>query len=466
MSGDKLQINAEFESNDLGDARLDRRLLSIVDALTRHPEASFPAALGSTAEVEAFYRLLRNEQLTYKKVTQSHRDTTAARCAEFKEVLVIHDWTEFNWSCNDDYLRENLSRLSKQRQGFYGHCSIACSADGLRVPLGTIGMKTYVHKKQSTEKCQEFWNKISPACESEGEHWMEGIKAAEKSIGDKTAVIHVCDREADKLRIFRGLRDGSHRYVIRLTNRKHRTMNKLAIVDLLEKQPFIGKRVVNLSPRSLQGVPQRSRTQPERVRRSALMSFRAVAVSLNVDDKPFDVNVVEAIERKPPSGDKPVRWLLITSEPASTMKQVLRVVDIYRSRWLVEEYFKAIKTGCAYRKRQLDSASTLLIALALCEPIAWRLLALRHLDRSELPMPASAILNEVQLLLLKHEAPNIGWSLEPTVHDVTRALMEMSGYHRSKGPPGWMTLGRSFEKLLNMELGARVAVKSRLVIND
>ena len=37
----------------------------------------------------------------------------------------------------------------------------------------------------------------------------------------------------------------------------------------------------------------------------------------------------------------------MTTEPIDTVEQVLRIVDWYRARWVIEEFFKALKTGCA-----------------------------------------------------------------------------------------------------------------------
>jgi hypothetical protein len=47
-------------------------------------------------------------------------------------------------------------------------------------------------------------------------------------------------------------------------------------------------------------------------------------------------------------------------------------VDCYRGRWTIEEYFKALKTGCQYERRQLETAHSLLNALAILAPVAWR----------------------------------------------------------------------------------------------
>ena len=61
-------------------------------------------------------------------------------------------------------------------------------------------------------------------------------------------------------------------------------------------------------------------------------------------------------------------------------------------RCLIEEFFKYLKTGCAYEKRRLESLDTLLIALALLAPIAWQLLVFRHLTREVPTAPTTVAL--------------------------------------------------------------------------
>ena len=60
-----------------------------------------------------------------------------------------------------------------------------------------------------------------------------------------------------------------------------------------------------------------------------------------------------------------------------------RPLDYYRSRWSIEEFFKALKTGCSYEKRQLESRHALLNALGILAPIAWQLLVLRQDSRGD-----------------------------------------------------------------------------------
>lgn len=43
-------------------------------------------------------------------------------------------------------------------------------------------------------------------------------------------------------------------------------------------------------------------------------------------------------------------------------------MDAYRARWVIEEFFKALKTGCNFERRQLESFQSLRIALAIFLP--------------------------------------------------------------------------------------------------
>jgi len=171
------------------------------------------------------------------------------------------------------------------------------------------------------------------------------------------------------------------------------------------------------------------------------------------------VNVVEAVEVDVPDGEEPVRWVLLTSEPIDTVEQVLWVVDVYRSRWMIEEFFKSIGTGCGYNKRQLDSAQHLLIALALTLPVAWKLLVLRHLERQCPEAPALAVVSETELLLLRDAVPKWAWSAEPTVGDATGAIAKLGGHLKSNGRPGWLVLGRGYQELLQMLAGWEAAMR-------
>jgi len=136
------------------------------------------------------------------------------------------------------------------------------------------------------------------------------------------------------------------------------------------------------------------------------------------------------------------------------------VVDAYRSRWLIEEFFKAIKTGCGYEKRQFESLHALLIMLATTIPVAWRLLALRWASRSRPDAPASEVLTDLQIRILRGADPKKrGVPPRATVGQVTMAIARLGGHQKSNGQPGWQVLGRGMRRLTDLVEGAMLAFR-------
>src|SRR5436190_16647351 len=89
-------LSAEFDEADLGDARLNRRLLKLADSLAERPSESFPKALDD-AELEAAYRFFGNDQVTPEAILAPHFRQSAKRAAELPRVVVPHDTTQFEF---------------------------------------------------------------------------------------------------------------------------------------------------------------------------------------------------------------------------------------------------------------------------------------------------------------------------------------------------------------------------------
>ena len=171
------------------------------------------------------------------------------------------------------------------------------------------------------------------------------------------------------------------------------------------------------------------------------------------------LNFVEVREPDPPEGEEPVVWRLVTTEPVDDKEQVAAVVDAYCGRWLIEEFFKALKTGCRYQEHQLESGKALLVLLAIETAVAWQMLLLRWLARNSPEEPAERVLNQNQLHVLKallqkkkRTMPDI-----MTAEHALRAIAELGGHIRNNGPPGWLVLRRGFERLSSLEQGWTLA---------
>jgi hypothetical protein len=141
-----------------------------------------------------------------------------------------------------------------------------------------------------------------------------------------------------------------------------------------------------------------------------------------------------------------VEWLLYTSEPVEDAEQMLQVVDWYRARWTIEEYFKALKTGCALEKRQLGDLYALTNATALALPIAWKLLLLKSENLARPEEPATQVLEADELEVLRHIVRK-PLSDAPTVQEVVYAIAGLGGHLKHNGAPGWQTLAHGYERL-------------------
>jgi hypothetical protein len=198
------------------------------------------------------------------------------------------------------------------------------------------------------------------------------------------------------------------------------------------------------------------------------LSFAAKTVELRrTPDAPKEtaatlgLNVIHVFERRPPRGEPPVEWFLLTNLSVDTDDAIAFAVDCYRARWTIEEFFKALKTGCQFEKRQLESAHSLLNALAILAPVAWRLLLLRHLARSDKKAPATSALTEKQLEVLRSVSKR-PLPKRASARDAMMAVAALGGHIKSNGDPGWLVLGRGMHDLLLLELGWRAREQAEM----
>ena len=243
---------------------------------------------------------------------------------------------------------------------------------------------------------------------------MRGFTAATKRLSGCTT-IHIADREGDHYTLLGGALEQKQRFVIRVrvSERRARTTDGAegTLKELAQSRQGMFHREVPLSSRKAPSQPRAAKTYPPRAARSATLEFSATEVEIRkpryVKDLPdaLTLNMIHVREPNPPLGEKPIEWLLFTTESVATDKDIEDVVDLYRARWLIEECNKALKTGCQYEQRQLESREALLTLLAMSLPIACELLWLRSECRSRPDRPAKDILRRFNSRFFGSSAP-------------------------------------------------------------
>lgn len=443
-----------------GDPRLVRRVRHSLDALEKRPSQSFPKVFGNEAGSEGFYRLLRNQSLEWPALLAPHAEASAARARAFSRVLCIHDTTKFEFNCESE--REGLGWVSKSKRktrfGFFAHVGLLATDHETPIPLGVVSAELWTRigapAGKKNRKARE------KADNRESLRWGRGVDAS-RGLSIQSSVVHLMDCEGDIFAVFASIQKANERFVIRMRqNRRVDDKRGATAHEILFSLDGMCTREVPLSSRRKPAGPRSAKTHPARKKRQATLTFSATSMIIkrptqlrdHKDCAEFKINIVHVRELRPPEGETAVDWKLLTTEPIVSEEAVLDIVDMYRKRWLIEEFFQAIKTGCSFEKRQLESFHTLAKALAVTLPVAWKLLLLRAMGREYPEQPATVVLSEDQIELLRRIAkrpvpPN------PTAYDILWALAGMGGHLRQNGPPGWKTLAAGLQVLLAAEQG-------------
>jgi hypothetical protein len=453
-------IEKEFEGLSLGDERLERRAVAIATRATAAPAESFPEMLPRAGELEGAYRFFQNEGVSIQRLLKPHQQATFERIRAHRVVRILHDTVALSFGGE----REGLGTMGAGGCGFYAQTALAVSGGEERAPLGVVGLLTKVYptleekrlrhekavRKFRREKLRRFptqavvWKGV--------DKWSTlPLRLVEPLKGRRA--IHVMDREADNNDVMQMLNKRGVRFVIRGgSDRRVRSRKEDGITcvqDKLLEREIVLKRRVRLEAR-----PRPKPGHPLRGERNATLSVRAVRVSLApANGTHLTLNVVEVFELRPPKGEEPITWVLFTNEPVDSPEEVAAIVDHYRARWRIEEFFKALKTGCSIEKRQLTNFESLQRALVLFLPIAWHLLAVRTLAREENSLLATKVMRPLQLQVLRTLVAELGHQLpeNPSLSAALVAVARLGGHLKRNGDPGWITLGRGYDKLRSAE---------------
>jgi hypothetical protein len=455
-------IATEFAGAELGDPRRTRRLQKIAEGAMQAPDAGFPRMVQNDSELEGIYRFFGSGRVSPRGVLEPHLRATVERMREAQgPVLVAHDTTDLTFG--GLHARDGLGVTNGKQQGFFLHLALAILPGEERLALGTCGMLRLC-RTEYKNTARRSSREIAKDPTRESLRWSQLVDQVEDRC-DGVDCIHLMDREGDNFDLFALLLRRQARFIIRghydrvldtgahlrarLANLRPQAYRDIEICERLDD----GRRTTNKQ----KNPPRNGR--PARVAVAGCVVTIQSTETAHAPEAELTLHIVKVWEPKPPRNEPAVSWTLYTTEPIETAEQLLAVVDHYRSRWVVEEFFKALKTGCAFEKRQLESYRALSVALAVFLPIAWRLLLSRSISRVAPEAPATMIATELQLELLRYKL-KMG-SAPATAKDAAYAIAKLGGHLKRNGAPGWITLGRGIESLLLMEAGWRAAMAAQ-----
>src|SRR5579859_4523620 len=260
----------EFAFIDLGDRRLDKRLVNIATNLAASPGGTLPQAFSDWAELKAAYRFFDNRAVDFEKILQPHLERTRLACREPGEYLIIEDSSDLDFS--DHPRTQNLGVIGDgEGRGFALHSALAVRVEGWTLEQRPEGQVVGLFD----QRCRR------PGRAPEAESRRERLKRPRKSnwwaeafrrVGSPPSAcrwIYIADRESDFYEPIQTCQQVGIDFIIRGYQDRRLAEEAGKLREVLAKAPVLGEGMVEL--RSRGGEPSRT----------AIVEIRSVQVDLD-----------------------------------------------------------------------------------------------------------------------------------------------------------------------------------------
>ncbi len=418
----------EFETLEIGDARRTQRLIKLVDDLSAQPTGSIPLACGGWAETKAAYRLLNNPALEWREILEVHTERTVERMQGQAVLLCIQDTTELDFTSQPGIA--GLGRLSYEAQhGLYVHPTLVVTPAGMA--LGVVDAWIWARPPKDVPQVKE------------STRWLEGyaIVAELAERVPASRLVYVTDREGDIRALMDLAAERGHPadWLVRAQHNRNTTTGE-KLWDRLARDEPLGE-VEFLLP----AAPDR----PARLVRQTLYR-QAVTLPAHHGTSAVTVTAVLAREEHPPAGEKAIEWRLLTNRTAETLEAVVELIDGYRRRWLVEIFFRILKSGCRVEALQLGTLERLERALVIYLIIAWRILHLVTWGRDCPNLPCDVVFDPEEwqaAWIVAHRCPPP--ETPPPLGQMVRLIAGFGGFlgRKHDGHPGPKAIWEGLQKV-------------------
>ena len=446
VTADKQWAAEEFAHVELKDGRLNWRCQELASVLAQQPDVPINQACEDWADTKAAYRFFDNKKVTPEGILAPHQQRTVARMSQHPLVLAVQDTTFFNYTHHphSEGLGEIGNKKQKQR-GFGMHSTLALTPTGL--PLGLLTQAFFTRPVDEPSHQPNELQKL-PIEEKESYRWVQAFEQTIALAPDGVDVVTVCDREADIYEMFTLAQEKEVHLLVRAATDRALTDNEARkLWSKVERQAIAGFLTVHIP------------ANQKRPARTATASVRFTQVKLKPPWRPqqkklpvVTLNAILVREDNPPVGvDEPIEWLLLTNTSVATFADALQVVQWYCCRWQIEIYHKVIKSGCKVEDCRLKSVDRLQNYIALMNVIAWRVLWLTYINRTDPNLPCTTILTTIEwesLYMRIHKTTQLPQSI-PTVRQAVRWIAQLGGFlgRKGDGEPGVVVIWRGWQRL-------------------
>lgn len=325
-----------------------------------------------------FWRFLANDSVTVDKLTAGWSEQTRLAAAG-RHVLAIQDTSEIKFASTEE-TRRGLGKVKKGNAfGVLLHPLLAADADSGAV-LGLAGgtvwtrgdeVKTPHARRRLTDK--------------ESGRWIATAEEGKETLAAARMITIVDDREGDFYAHWALTPADNVHLLTRLMN-DHALIQGGTVRTALARLPVAATAAIALRQRA----DRRARTAHLCLRFGALTLKRPKNTPEKNLPAGVPVNAVEVIERHPPKGAEPIHWILLTTHAIDSPADAWRIVEWYRRRWIVEQFFRTMKRqGLRIEDSQLATADRLLKLVAIAAKAAAIVMQLVQARDGDDPQPAS-----------------------------------------------------------------------------
>jgi hypothetical protein len=456
---------AMFAGAELGDRRRTARLVTTFDQLRRHPGSTLPNKLASPPDLKALYRLMDRPEVTHEALMTPMRAYTLKNIAVCQgTVLLVHDATELDYSKHES-LAKHLGQIGSGWGRGYICQNVLAVDPQTRSVLGL--MDQILHCRDEVPE-KETMAEHRTRATRESLLWIKGTQHLPRD----RRLVDVADQGADTFEFLEHEFHSGRTFVIRAC--KCRVVQgghdgqgpKQYLSDYVHGLPELGRFTMDVqSQRNSNGSLRSARTDAEFVvRGGAVLIHRPHAKCGEHGNDPLPLYAALISEVRPPKGEEPVEWLLLTNEPVKGFKDAWRVAGWYECRWVVEEYHKGMKTGCGVEELQFTTVARLQPAIALLSAIALTLLDLRDASRrddAKTRRATTVVSHDYVAVLMAWRYGEV--RMDVSAHDFYYALARLGGHQNRNHDkrPGWLVLWRGWVKLQAMLDGYLAAQRKR-----
>jgi hypothetical protein len=406
-----------------------------------------------------FGRLLRNPRVTIERIVAGWGEATA-RAAGGRHVLAIQDTSEINFRTSAGRTR-GLGAIGKGvGRGILLHPMIAVDAVSSEV-LGLVCGTLWTRGETATEATSPNSHR-RPLAEKESRCWIETPQAAKPVLDAAAMVTMIADREADNYPLWARVPDAKT-HVLGRVYHDRKLVAGGSLTTAAQSWPVLGRR--RLVIRAREGRPERE----------AGLELRAGSVDILRPQETREpglppavkLTLIELREPDPPAGVEPIVWRLLTSHAAPDAATAWQIVDWYRMRWLIEQFFRILKQqGLQIEDSQIETADRLLKLVAIAARAAIIVLQLTQARGGHSSLAAAAVFSPAEIATL--DALNAAYSAparpRPNPHPqhslswATWIIARLGGWNAraTARPPGPITFKHGLDTLQIMAAGWRL----------